>query len=162
METSRRFIAFALALLLHALPAFAQSLSIQAPEVLSETRVSRTVFKYVMQASVQNNGATMARGVTATCTSTSPKTTVVDGTLSIGNVAPGAATASTDTFTITHDRTVPFDPAVWQWTFTKVPAAPAVTAPASPTTQCHRAQRPRTGEHYPRRASAIAFHRLPS
>ena len=114
------------------MPARAQ-LTVGAPQTISETRVGRTVFEYVMSASVTNSGTSIAKGVTATCTSTSPRTTVVKGTLTIGNVAALGSAPSTDTFTIAHDRTVPFDPAVLQSTITKVPGAPGVTAPASPT-----------------------------
>ena len=121
-----------LSVLLLVLPARAQ-LTVGAPQTISETRVGRTIFEYVMSASVTNGGTTIAKGVTAACTSTSPRTTVVQGTLTIGNVAAQASASSVDTFTIAHDRTVPFDPAVLQWTITKVPGAPTVTLPASPT-----------------------------
>ena len=114
-------------------PGHAAGLTPGPPQTVTETRIQRTVFEYVMQISVTNSDTKTARGVIATVTSTSPKTTIVEGSVSFGNIAPGLAAAGADTFTLRHDRTVPFDPAVLQWTFVKVPADPTVAAPSSPT-----------------------------
>ena len=126
----RAFLFGFLAALLLSLPARAQ-LTIGAPQTLSETRIGRTVFEYVMQATVTNGGP-VAKGVIAKVTSTSPMTTVVQGIVNFGNVGAGLA-ASVDTFTIAHDRTVPFDPSVLRWTFFTIPNNPFVTPPISPT-----------------------------
>ena len=88
----------------------AATLTPAAPQTLTETRIIRTVFEYVMQVSVTNSDTKTTRGVIATVTSTSPKTTIVEGSVSFGNIAPGLAAAGADTFTLRHDRTVPFDP----------------------------------------------------
>ena len=92
--------------------------TVGTPEVLSEHRIARTLFEYEMRAKLTNP----ARAIDAvTVTSTSPNTTIVQGTLSFANV-PALATADTlGTFTIRHDRTVPFDPSVLHWTFTYAP-----------------------------------------
>lgn len=86
-----------------------------------------------MQAQLANTGLAFAKGVIGTVTSTSSRTTISEGTVIFGNVAPGATAAAPDTFTIIHDRTVPFDPAVLRWTFTVLPYAPAVGPVSSPT-----------------------------
>ena len=132
-EGLRRMLVSLLVVLLAAVSSPAAQLTPAAPQTLTETRITRTVFDYVMQVSVTNSDTKMARGVTATVTSTSPRTNIVEGTVTFGSIAPGLAAAGADTFTLRHDRTVPFDPAVLQWTFVKVPADPTVAAPSSPT-----------------------------
>ena len=112
-----RFL-FALLFLAIGVTARAQ-FTIAAPEVVSETRVSRTVLDYTMRAKIVNTGATTA-GITATLTIAAPHTSVVKGSLNFGTVPAAASTASTDTFVIRHDRAFPFDPAVLHWTI-KVP-----------------------------------------
>ena len=114
-------------------PGHAAGLTPGPPQTVTETRIQRTVFEYVMQISVTNSDTKTARGVIATVTSNSPRTTIVEGSVTFGSIAPGLAAAGADTFTLRHDRTVPFDPAGLQWTFVKVPADPTVAAPSSPT-----------------------------
>ena len=103
-----------------------QPRTVSAPQILSETRIDRTVFEYVMTASLTNSAPTLARAVEATLTSASPKTTIVEGKLSFGNVAGGATVTTTDTFTIRHDRTAPVDPSVLQWATSAAPDAPRI------------------------------------
>src|SRR5262245_33525533 len=75
---------------------------------VSEVRLTRTVFEYTYQATLTNGGPALA-GATATATSVSPATTIVDGAVAFGPVGPGGSVVSSDTFTFRHDRTVPFD-----------------------------------------------------
>lgn len=110
----------------------AAPLTVTKLQTISETRIDRTHFQYVMRGDLVNTGP-LARGTAATCASTSPKTVVTENTLTFGNVAAGLTAASADTFTIMHDRTVPFDAVVLQWTIVKVPSDPTVSAPPSPT-----------------------------
>jgi hypothetical protein len=95
--------------------AAAQSLTVGGYEKVSETRVTRTLTEYVYRASLTNSGPAIP-GASATVTSLSPTTTIIEGTLTFGPAGSGAAVASLDTFTFRHDRTVPFDFSVLQWT----------------------------------------------
>ena len=91
--------------------------------LVSTDRVSRTEFAYTYRARVINAGSVDMLGVTATLTSHSPKTVVVDGDLTFGTVPAGVTVTSSDTFTIRQDRTVAFNPAdlVWQISGMPVP-----------------------------------------
>lgn len=132
MKRAPRFLVL-FALCSGALPAGAQQRSISAPQVVSEQRINRTIFEYVMRASLTNGGSATARNAVATVTSTSPRTTIVQNTLRFGDVPANGTSPSQDTFTIRHDRTVPFDAAVLRWTITTGPTNPVVSAPPSPT-----------------------------
>ncbi|MBP3982176.1 SBBP repeat-containing protein [Acidovorax sp. JG5] len=83
---------------------------------LSETRVSRTVFDYVFQISVKNNGTQALSGVTATLKGVGAGTTIVDGTVQLGNLAAGVTVTPQDTITLRQDRTVAFSPGALSWT----------------------------------------------
>ena len=113
-----------------ALPANAAvtDLTIAAPETVSETRITRTVFEYVMRAKITNPGPAAA-AVSATVTSSSPKTVIVQNTLTFGDIGAATTADSTGTFTLRHDRTVPFDPAVLHWTIKQ----PFIVSAATPT-----------------------------
>jgi hypothetical protein len=103
-------------------------------EKISEVRVTRTVTEFVYRATLTNAGPALA-GVTALASSVSSATTIVEGTLTFGSVGAGGSVASTDTFTFRHDRTVPFDFANIQWSFTPVAGnrAPVANAGADQT-----------------------------
>ena len=73
-------------------------------------RVGRTVWVYVYTVTVTNTGSD-ANNVSVTVTSTSGATTILDGSVTVGNVPAGSAVTSTDTFSFRHDRRTPFDPA---------------------------------------------------
>lgn len=92
----------------------AQGLQVGNYEIISSTRVGRTTFEYVMRATVTNHSLP-AQGVLARVSSSSSNTVVVSRTLLFGNVDAGQTAVSTNTFTIRHDRQVPFSPSVLQW-----------------------------------------------
>lgn len=81
---------------------------------VSETRVSRTVYDFVYKVKVQNGSVAM-RNVKAKLTAAGSGTTVVDGDVVVGDVDSNEAAAPSDTITIRHDRSVPFDPAALAW-----------------------------------------------
>ncbi len=83
-------------------------------QVVSETRVDRTLFDYVMRVTVSNN-VLSAKGVTGYVASSSTNTVVTQGIVSFGDVGQGASAVSQDTFTIRQNRQVPFDPNLLQW-----------------------------------------------
>jgi hypothetical protein len=76
---------------------------------IDSKRVSRTDYEYTYQADITNTGPD-AENVTATVSSSSPGTTIVQDNLTFGDVATGTTATSSDTFTIRQNRRVPFDP----------------------------------------------------
>jgi hypothetical protein len=123
------------------LPSDAQS----GPAVISYTlvssaRVTLTVSSFTYRAHVINPLPAPLTRVQATVSSRSTATQIVDGNVEFGDVAAGATAASADTFTIRHDRRVPFNPANLTWSVGSVlgsaPLALAhdafVTIPAVP------------------------------
>jgi PKD repeat protein len=91
--------------------------------LVSSKRVSATDFELVYRAQVTNTGPAL-RNVVGTVVSTNPATTIIEGTLSFGDVAAGGTAVSVDTTTFRHNRSQPFDPARLVWTVTGTPAAP--------------------------------------
>ncbi|HXG48644.1 MAG TPA: PKD domain-containing protein [Methylomirabilota bacterium] len=114
-------------------PARGQGFEIGNYRIVSQTRVDRTVFAYTMRADLTNK-VLSAQGVRAVLRiEGSTHTTVVENTLEFGDVARDAHATSLDTFTIRHDRLVPFDPSVFRWTFSvaSMPLEIAIDSPAS-------------------------------
>jgi len=74
---------------------------------LSEKRISRTVYEYTYRASITNSGFGVLN-VVATVASNTPHTTIIDNTLSFGNVPAATTLSSSDTFSIRQDRLYPF------------------------------------------------------
>lgn len=83
-------------------------LTIGGFEKISEARITRSISEFTYRATLFNAGADIS-GATATATSGSPATTIIDGELTFASVASGSSALSSDTFTFRHDRTVPFD-----------------------------------------------------
>ncbi len=113
-------------------------------QIVDRQRVSRTDVQFTLSAQVTNAGPGTATNVKATLTIDSPNTTVVDGNLTFGDVAPGATVTSQDTFVIHQNRRFPFDPALMQWSVTfdppldAIPPDPATVAPPLNTTEVTR------------------------
>ncbi len=74
---------------------------------LSEKRVGRTLFEYVFQVTVKN-GTEPQTGVIVALTGAGPGTTIVDGAVDVGELAPRATVTPDDTITLRHDRALPF------------------------------------------------------
>jgi len=110
---------------LHAAAAEAQ-LTVGNYTLVSSQRVSRTDFNYYYRADVTNTGQGVLT-VTATAASSSPYTTVVDGSLSFGDVPAGSTAPSSDTFTIRQDRRHAFEPSALDWDVQYVNAALRIT-----------------------------------
>ena len=101
----------------------AQDVEVGDYRLVSSRRVTRTLYEDVYKANASNWGGTDA-SVSANLTSIVPQITVVEGGLSFGDVAAGATQVSTDTFTVRHDRSKPFDVDGLVWTPTVTPLAP--------------------------------------
>ena len=87
-------------------------------ELVDKSRASRTEYDYTYQANITNSGPTIEVNVTATLSSSSENTTIIDGDVSFGNVAAGGTVSGADPFTIRQDRSYPFDPASLLWEVT--------------------------------------------
>lgn len=88
---------------------------------VSEARVGRTDFDYVFKVSVRNASTTPYQGVALALTSAGPGATVIDGSVTVGNIAAGAVTLASDTVTIRQDRTRAFNAATLVWTIAGTP-----------------------------------------
>lgn len=105
--------------------------------LVKETRVSRTIFDYVYQATVENPGGPI-RNAEAQLVGVGPGSRIIDGTVRIGDMPDRSLVSPSDTFTIRHDRTVPFDRSALRWAFSwkQIPAAETlidhVSAPIGP------------------------------
>ena len=80
-------------------------------ELVRVQKVSQELNEYTYRASLTNFGAPLP-GATATVTSLSRGTMIVDGSLTFGAVGTGKTVASADTFSVRHHRKQPFN---WQW-----------------------------------------------
>src|ERR1700736_1062079 len=108
------------------------SLSLTNYQFVSEQRVTLTASNVTYSATLVNPDAPLA-SVTATLTSLDTNSfTVVQGqnTLKFGPVPSNSKVASSNTFTIRVDRSVPFDPtfATLQWAFQTTSLAPVANA----------------------------------
>ncbi len=82
---------------------------------LSETRVSRTVYDYVFNVVVRNNGTALTNGV-AELTAAGAGTSVLRGRVPLGGVDADATARPFGTVTLRHDRALPFDTGALMWT----------------------------------------------
>ena len=85
-------------------------------ELVSSSRVSRTVYTYTYRASVTNTYAMDITNVKGHVVSSSPNVVVTDGDLTFGYVPSQGTVPSQDTFTIRRDVTLPFDISMLTWT----------------------------------------------
>ena len=108
-------------LLTNAFLSYAQaSLTIGNYSLVKSQRVTLYEYDYTYSAKVTNTGPAVA-DVQGSLTSLNPKTKVVDGNLSFGDVAAGSVKASLDTFTIRQDRRYAFDPSKLSWAISFTP-----------------------------------------
>ena len=107
--------------------ASAGDLRVGGYQLVSQARVGRTTFDYTYRGTIENSGIVAYTGVSASLISTSPYTTVLDGSLTFDDTGIGARRVSTDTFKIRVDRLYPFSEAALNWTISAHQAAPSVT-----------------------------------
>lgn len=81
---------------------------------LSETRITRTEYDYVFAVTVQN-GAQAITNAAQTLTTSGPGTSIIDGSVIVGDIAANAQITPTDTIKIRHDRSVPFNQSAFVW-----------------------------------------------
>ena len=88
-------------------------------ELVGKKRSSRTTLDYTYKATFVNNGLDVSN-VTATVSSSSTNVKVLEGVVVVGDLVSNTPTTSDDTFTISIDRTVPFNRDVLSWGFDAV------------------------------------------
>ncbi len=84
--------------------------------LVSEKRISRTVFEYTYKATITNDG-TARKNVQATLSGAGTGTTITEGAINVGDLAVNQVITPTDTFTIRQDRTYAFNRAALVWSF---------------------------------------------
>jgi len=97
-------------------------------QLISSKRITRTLFDFTYKVQITNSGAENFGDVVASVTSNAVATTIIDGSVSFGEVAPGATVTSQDTFTLRQDRTILFNPADLVWTVIQANRAPVANA----------------------------------
>lgn len=91
---------------------------------VAERRTGRTTFEYDFRITV-HNGSSAQTGLKAQLTGAGPGTTVLDGTVLVGNLAADASATPTDTITLRLDRSMAFQPGLLVWQFSQAAPAPA-------------------------------------
>ena len=84
---------------------------------VSEARVSRTVYDYIYKVGFLN-GNQRFTFVSASISTVGTGTSVVDGNIVVGSIEAGARVTPSDTITLRHDRTVPFNISALTWSIT--------------------------------------------
>jgi hypothetical protein len=106
LQKTTAFIGVTGAAILAAGTAFANPV-ITNLQLVNQRRISRFVIEATYRADARSAGGAF-RNVTAIVSSTNPATTIVDNSLMFPDIADGATVTSTDTFTIRHDLSTPF------------------------------------------------------
>ena len=115
MRFSYTIAALAALVVLSPAEAWAQY-SISNYALVSETRVTRSVSDFEYRANIVNTGVARP-SVTATLTSAPGASQIIRSLLHFSNVPANGQSTSTDTFLIRVDRTVAFNLANLQWSF---------------------------------------------
>lgn len=100
---------------------------------VSETRVSRTQFDYVFRITARNNSNQTLTSVAAVITRAGQGTTIIEGSVQVGDLIPGSTATPADTITLRHDRTFPFNEAalVWEISANVSTGVPGILLPGS-------------------------------
>ncbi len=115
-QATRAFI-YTLIVLVSSSVTAAPDLGVVNYQLVSQKRLSLTVYDYTYRATVRNNGSE-ATGVNATLITYPAAVTPQDATLSFGDVAANTSQVSADTFVLRHNRTQgAFDTTKLFWTF---------------------------------------------
>ena len=95
--------------------------------LVSSSRVTRTLFDYTYRVQITNNGIGSLPAFTASVKSRSDATKIIDGDARFSDIAAGATGTSLDTIAIRQDRTIPFKPSnlVWSVRVNRAPKADA-------------------------------------
>ena len=106
-------------------PALAAVVVIET-ELVASQRVGRTTYEYTYRVTAQSDAAVTLTNVTATVSSSTTATTIVDGNLDFGDLDPALPAVSSDTFSFRQNRRSAFDPTALTYQFSfDTPPAPA-------------------------------------
>ncbi len=84
--------------------------------LVSEKRISRTVFEYTYKATITNDSIAR-KNVQATLSRAGTGTTIIESAINVGELTANQVITPTDTFTIRQDRTYAFNRAALTWSF---------------------------------------------
>ncbi len=84
-------------------------------ELISSKRITRVIFEYTYKAKIANAGLNDVSGASAQVRSLSNNTKIIGDTITFGKIPGGTTVTSNDTFTLTQDRTFPFNPTDLVW-----------------------------------------------
>ncbi|MBI1194459.1 MAG: hypothetical protein GC138_01250 [Gammaproteobacteria bacterium] len=104
------------------------ALTVGNRQLISATRVGRVIYEITYRVDLTNTGPSVTNA-TATVTSTSPDSVIVDGALDFGDVPAGATITSTDTFSFRQNRLVAFDPTALHYAVSATPVSGDITPP---------------------------------
>ena len=116
MSSMRITIFFMFVGILSASPGVFAAPTVTQITLMSEKRVARTVFEYVYKITVKND-ATALKGAVAKLTTVGSGTSIIEDRVVIGDLAANAIANPADTFTIRHDRAIPFQANALIWSF---------------------------------------------
>ncbi|HTF95591.1 MAG TPA: hypothetical protein VL995_05640 [Cellvibrio sp.] len=94
--------------------AYALDLEVITLTKLSETRVDRTNYDYVFSVTVKN-GAQPLTNASQTLTAVGSGSSIIDGSVALGNLLADEQVTPTDTITIRHNRSLPFNQSALVW-----------------------------------------------
>lgn len=99
---------------------------------LSETRVDRTNYDYVFSVTVKN-GTRAVINASQTLTAVGTGSSIIDGSVALGNLAADEQITPTDTITIRHNRSLPFNQSALVWSATGTVASTSSSSAANRT-----------------------------
>lgn len=120
--------AFSTACLMNA--AYALDLNVVTLTKLSETRVDRTNYDYVFSVTVQNGSQAVANA-SQTLTAVGTGSSIIDGNVELGNLVAGEQITPTDTITIRHNRSLPFNQSALVWSASGTVASSSASSAAN-------------------------------
>ncbi|WP_179957424.1 PKD domain-containing protein [Exilibacterium tricleocarpae] len=86
-------------------------------ELVSQERIDRNTFQLEYTAQATNTGSAVS-DVSATLATTGQGVTIIDGSLTFGDIAAGVTVTSTDTFVLYVDRRFPLEESDLRWNVT--------------------------------------------
>ncbi len=95
-----------------------QAVKIVALTKVGEIRISRTIYDYVFKITIQNDSVARS-AIMATATGSGQGTTILDGSVLVGDLAVGATVIPSDTITLRTDRALPFSASAIVWQITE-------------------------------------------
>ncbi len=112
--------------------AHALDLNVVTLTKLSETRVDRTNYDYVFSVTVKN-GARAVTNASQTLTAVGTGSSIIDGSVALGNLAADEQITPADTITIRHNRSLPFNQSTFVWSAAGTEVSSSSSSAASRT-----------------------------